>query len=197
MDFGLNIHVREGDDNGPDIEGARVFVEPIPTLTGANGVALVEEFLLTVTKVGFRSYVRQPYHRPNLDGEVPISLQRASQAVHIPPGPLNEDRVHDVVMFTAREFPHLIEVFDTDEKALVAAEEMLLRIIWHMHLAGFQCGRQRNPSNVISSDKLTVFVEGAWHAYDVMSLGFAGRATTMQCIEVGSPNVVPHPGVAD
>ena len=42
-------------------------------------------------------------------------------------------------------------------------------MIWHLHLAGFQAGRQRNPSGAISIDKLTIVhqrrVEGVRHLH--------------------------------
>lgn len=116
---------------------------------------------------------------------------------HVPPGPLTADRAQQVVFATAAEFPRLTAVFPTDQQASNAATELLLRMIWHLHLAGYQAGRQRNPSGLISGDKLTILINGGWHAYDVMSLGFAGRATTVQFLEIGSPVYVPEPGIPD
>jgi hypothetical protein len=116
---------------------------------------------------------------------------------HVPDGPLTESRASDVVFATGREFPGLTAVFDSDEGALNAARELLLRTIWHLHLAGYQAGRQKNPSGAISDDKLCIFVNGGWHAYDVFSLGFRGRATTVQFVEVGSPNPQAEGGIPD
>lgn len=118
-------------------------------------------------------------------------------SVHVPAGPLTEDRARDVVMATAKEFPGLTAVFDSDEGAVNAARELLLRTIWHLHLAGYDAGRQKNPSGAISDDKMTIFVNGAWHAYDIFSLGFRGRATTVQFLEVGSPNPLAEGGIPD
>jgi hypothetical protein len=116
---------------------------------------------------------------------------------HIPPGPATADRASQVVFGTASEFPHLTRVFPTDGQALGAAEELLLRTIWHLQLAGIQAGRQRNPSGAISNDKIAIFVNGGWHVYDIFSLGFAGRATTVQFFEVPAPNHVPNGGIPD
>jgi hypothetical protein len=116
---------------------------------------------------------------------------------HIPPGPATTDRASQVVFGTAAEFPHLTRVFGSDSQAIGAAEELLRRTIWHLHLAGFQAGRQRNPSGAISNDKLTILIGGSWHVYDVYSLGYAGRATNVQFFEVPAPNHVPDGGIPD
>jgi hypothetical protein len=115
---------------------------------------------------------------------------------HVPPGPLSASRAEAVVFGTFDEFPGLHAVFNSDGEAEGAAEELLLRTIWHLQLAGFQAGRQRNPSGVISKDKLTINI-GGWHVYDVYSLGFAGRATTVQFLEVPLPSHVPDGGIPD
>jgi hypothetical protein len=102
-----------------------------------------------------------------------------------------------VVYATSDEYPWLTDTFSSDDQASAASTELLLRTIWHLQLAGFQAGRQRNPSGLISGDKLTILIGGSWHAYDTMSLGYAGRATTVQFLEIGSPNYVPDSGIAD
>ena len=89
---------------------------------------------------------------------------------------------------TAREFPHLTSVFGSEGEAVGAADQLLRRTIWHLQLAGYQASGQKNPSGAISSDKLTIFVNGGWHVYDVYSLGVGGRATTVQFFEVPLPN---------
>ena len=112
-------------------------------------------------------------------------------------GPLNTTTAEAIVRGTAEELPWLTAVFPTDDGATNAAEELLLRTIWHLQLAGFQAGRQQNPSGAISKDKLTIMIDGSWHSYDVYSLGYAGRATTVQFMEVWPPNYVPSPGIPD
>ena len=116
---------------------------------------------------------------------------------HVGPGTLSANRAEQVVLATAREFPRFTRVFGSDQEALDAAAELLRRTIWHMQLAGYQAARQRNPSGLISSDKLSIFVDGAWHCYDIFSLGFAGRASVVQFLEVPLPNPVQDPGIPD
>jgi hypothetical protein len=94
------------------------------------------------------------------------------------------------VFATAREFSNLTAVFGSEGEAVGAADQLLRRTIWHLQLAGFNAARQKNPSGAISSDKVSIFIDGGWHCYDIFSLGSAGRATTVQFIEVPLPNPV-------
>ena len=130
-------------------------------------------------------------------GPAPAPVPNPVSPFHVGPGPLSEERAEQVVRNTGREFPHLTRVFPTDAEALDAASELLRRTIWHLQLAGYQAARQRNPSGLISQDKMTIFVNGSWRAYDIFSLGFAGRATTVQFLPIGGANPVPDPGLAD
>jgi hypothetical protein len=116
---------------------------------------------------------------------------------HVAPGPLSVDRASQVVYGTACEFPQLLVAFPTDSQATDAAVQLLLRTIWHLHLAGFQAGRQRNPSGTEGADKLTIFIDGSWHAYDIFSLGYAGVATQVHFLEVFPPSYVPEAGIPD
>ena len=116
---------------------------------------------------------------------------------HVGPGPLSESRASDVVFATAREFPHLTSVFGSEGEAVGAADQLLRRTIWHLQLAGYQASGQQNPSGAVSSDKLTIFINGGWHVYDVYSLGVAGRATTVQFFEVPAPNPYPRNLIPD
>ena len=71
-------------------------------------------------------------------------------------------------------------------------------MIWHLQLAGFQAGRQKNPSGAISGDKMTIFVDGAWHAFDVFrSVGTAGFATEVIFLEVFPPSTLADGGIPD
>lgn len=116
---------------------------------------------------------------------------------HVPPGPLTVDRAQQVVFATAAEFPNLMAVFATDAEAEGAAEQLLLRTIWHLHLAGYQAARQRNPSGAISKDKLTILINGAWQAYDIFRLGSARVATQVQFLLTSPANPVADPGIPD
>lgn len=121
----------------------------------------------------------------------------AGPAGHVGPGPLSEARASQVVQATAREFPGLVAVFGSEGEAVGAADVLLRRTIWHLQLAGFNAARQKNPSGAISSDKVSIFIDGAWHCYDIYSLGVAGRATTVHFLEVPLPNPVADGGIPD
>ena len=86
---------------------------------------------------------------------------------HVAPGPLTVERASQVVFATANEFPWLSAPYPSDSQAVAASEELLRRTIWHLQLAGFQSGRQRNPSGALSNDKLTIAINGTWRAYDI------------------------------
>ncbi len=113
------------------------------------------------------------------------------------PTNLTTDHARQIVLDTANEFYNLTRVFSTDRAATDAATELLGRVIWHLQQAGFQAGKQRNPSGVISGDKVTILIEGQWHIYDIFSLGFAGRATTVQFVELTGADPVPDNGIPD
>jgi hypothetical protein len=117
---------------------------------------------------------------------------------HVGPGPLTADRARAVINATANEFPNLTSPRNTTDEGVAAAQELLRRMIWHLQLAGFQAGRQRNPSGALSNDKLTIFIDGAWHAYDVFNdLGAPGVPMKVQFFEVAPANYVPDPGIPD
>jgi len=114
------------------------------------------------------------------------------------------NRARQIVEQTAAEFPGDFAVFPTDQEALDAAIDFLLRAIWHLNLGGhgdnptpFTAGRQRNPSGLISNDKICVQINGVFRAFDIMTLGFANHATTLNWQEIGSPNYVPDAGKPD
>ena len=78
------------------------------------------------------------------------------------------------------------------------AEELLRRMIWHLQLAGYDAGRQRNPSGAISNDKLTVFINGSWHAYDCFrNLGTPGIPIDVIFLEVFPAGHVNDGGIPD
>ena len=116
---------------------------------------------------------------------------------HTPPGAVDTTQALAVITATAAEYPSLVSTFPTDAEALTAADELLRRILWHLQIAGFQAGRQRNPSGLISQDKITLFLGGAWHAYDIFTLGYAGHPTTVHLFEISGANSVPDTGIPD
>ena len=91
----------------------------------------------------------------------------AENTHHVGPGPLAMWRVEQAVNATADEFPGLIAARGSESEAVAAAVELLRRTVWHLRHAGFEAGRQKNPSGAISGDKLSVFADGGWHAVDI------------------------------
>jgi hypothetical protein len=127
---------------------------------------------------------------------------QVGNACHVGPGPLTASRASDIVYGCGSEFPGLLAVFSSEEQAVAAAEQLLLRTIWHLKLAGFQAARQRNPSGLISNDKLNIFIDGAYHVYDIYTLGFAGTATKIAGLNDVCPDLlcsqpVPENGIPD
>jgi hypothetical protein len=114
------------------------------------------------------------------------------------PGPLSRARAEQVVHATGNEHAHLTTPRPTSDEAIAAAEELLLRMIWHLQLAGFEAARQRNPSGAISNDKLTIVTDGAWRAYDVfLDYGQPNQTTRVIFYEVFPASPLPYPGVPD
>jgi hypothetical protein len=117
---------------------------------------------------------------------------------YVPNEEISEERMRDIVFGTGDEFPHLTNVFSTEGQAVAAAEELLLRMIWHLQQAGFNAARQRNPSGAISNDKFTIFIRNSWRTYDVMRLGSGGVATDVsEPQDVGAPDPQPNAGIPD
>jgi hypothetical protein len=120
----------------------------------------------------------------------------ANPSKHIGGAALDTTRAERIVYATGEEFPCLLAVFPTEDEAIINAEQLLRRMIWHLRAAGFQANRQRNPSGLISNDKLTINI-GGWHVYDVMTLGYAGVAGRVTFNEVPLPDPVPDTGIPD
>ena len=117
---------------------------------------------------------------------------------HVPAGPLTAARAEQVVKATGNEYPGLLGPRGTADESIAASEQLLRRMIWHLQLAGYQAGRQQNPSGAISNDKLTIFIEGGWRAFDVFrNLGAAGQTTEVIFYEVFPAHSVPDGGIAD
>jgi hypothetical protein len=117
---------------------------------------------------------------------------------HVQHGPLNADQASQVVFATGREFPNLTAAPSSESDGLARAEELLLRTIWHLQLAGFDAARQRNPSGAISNDKLTILIDGAWRAYDIFrDVGRPGVPIDLIFIEVFPAGPLAYPGIPD
>jgi hypothetical protein len=74
--------------------------------------------------------------------------------------------------------------------------ELLLRTIWHLRQFGFTAGRQRNPSGIISTDKIAVVEDGVLRCFDVYSGAYTVPMVT-QGLQVSPANLVDDPGIAD
>lgn len=87
---------------------------------------------------------------------------------HVAPGsPLTAVTVGQIICGTGFEYESLKAAAVDQPTRDTNQLELLLRIIWHLNLAGFTAGRQINPSGAISGDKITVQVDGTFRAYDV------------------------------
>ncbi len=95
-------------------------------------------------------------------------------------------------------FPSLIAPRRSESDAVAAAVDLLRRTIWHLRHAGFEAGRQKNPSGAISGDKLTVFADGGWHAVDIFyDYGAPGVPIKVIFLEVFPASPVADEGVPD
>src|SRR4051812_40635735 len=122
----------------------------------------------------------------------------ASNPYHVGAGPLTAERAEIVVRATGNEFPHLTAPRGSEAEGVAAAQELLRRMVWHLRLAGYDAGRQRNPSGAISNDKLTVFINGSWHAYDCFrNLGAPGIAVDVIFFEVFPAGHIDDGGIPD
>jgi len=74
------------------------------------------------------------------------------------------------------------------------AEELLRRTIWRLNQAGIVSGRQRNPSGLLSRDKLCVRLTDGDHAYDLYGLQ---TPLSFSFGEVFPPNLVADEGIPD
>jgi len=117
---------------------------------------------------------------------------------HVGPGPVSMMRAEQVVNATADEFPGLTVSRGSEGEAQAAATELLRRVIWHLRHAGFEAGRQKNPSGAISGDKLTVFADGSWRAVDIFyDYGTPGVPVKVIFWEVFPANPVADEGIPD
>jgi hypothetical protein len=117
---------------------------------------------------------------------------------HVGPGPLSVARARQVLDATSAEFPWLSGPQPTPDASFNATAELLRRMIWHLQVAGYQAARQRNPSGGISKDKLTIFIDGQWHAYDVfIAVGTPGVPANINMLEVYPASPVADTGIPD
>lgn len=113
-------------------------------------------------------------------------------------GVLSGVRAGQIIGGTANEWAALRNVTATVAERQANAEALLLRIIWHLKQAGFSAGRQRNPSGLISPDKLAVEVDGVIRAYDLF-ISYDDNTIAMQVAgnEVPGAQLVDDAGLPD
>jgi hypothetical protein len=140
------------------------------------------------------------------DYSKPIAFELEPQGGHVSPDAfadpggdsLSEEYAEAIVYGCGDEFPETLAVYGSTEAAELAAEELLLRTIWHLRLAGFNAAQQRNPSGAISRDKMNIFIRGTWRTYDLFSLGIAGVPTRITGLgRVFPENPIANDGIPD
>lgn len=82
--------------------------------------------------------------------------------------PLSFFTAGQIVGGTGNEFPHLLDPVATVEIRRANILTMRLRIIWHLQLAGFTAGQNRNPSGAVGINAVTFQVDGVWRAFQVI-----------------------------
>lgn len=98
---------------------------------------------------------------------------------------------------TANEYPLLTAPAIDAPTREAQNEELVRRMIWHLNQDGFVAGRQRNPSAVISKDKLTVGIGGETIAYDVFQGVDFSDAVPVQAQRVCPADYVADAGIPD
>lgn len=131
-------------------------------------------------------------------GNAPSGCANAGANGHLPAGTsLDATAIGMIVCGVGHEFPAL-SAAAVDQATRDANQAQLLgRVIWHLQLAGFQAGKQRNPSQAISGDKVTVLVGGGYHAYDIFTGPPFNQPLTVKCDEVVPADYVPDGGIPD
>lgn len=132
------------------------------------------------------------------DGLGAQGCTQAGSTGHVTAGtPLTAVTAGQIVCGTANEFSSLLAPVVDQATRDANALELLERMIWHLQLAGFTAGRQRNPSGVLSTDKLTVQIDGVMRAYDVMSLTDYTLPLTSHMVQVFPASYVVDGGTPD
>lgn len=126
-----------------------------------------------------------------------IGCQAAGGTGHDTGGLLNAIRAGQIVCGTGHEFPALLNPVATSAERDANLEEMILRMIWHLHQAGFTAGRQKNPSGAISKDKLCVVVDGVTRAYDIFTGVDPSQPVPTHMNEVAPANLQDDAGLPD
>jgi hypothetical protein len=131
------------------------------------------------------------------DGEANAGVADAPGSGHVGVVPLDAYNAGRIIGGTANEFPLLLAPTADDATRDSFMEELLRRMIWHLQLAGFTSGRQRNPSSAISKDKLTIEIGGETVAYDCFTGVDHTQAIPVHADRVCPADYVADPGIAD
>lgn len=136
--------------------------------------------------------------KPDDGGQADAGFSAGLPSGHDSGGLLTALRAGQIAGGTFNEFAALRNPTATVEERLTNAEEMIRRMIWHLQKAGFEAGRQKNPSGRISKDKLAVTVDGVSIAYDLF-IDLEGFTTQMRghMGSVGKGNMQSDAGIAD
>lgn len=131
-------------------------------------------------------------------GAVQEGINAGIPSGHDTGGVLSGVRAGQIIGGTATEWAALCIVTPDVPTRQANAEALLLRIIWHLHQAGFVAGRQRNPSGLISPDKMCVEVDGVIRAYDIF-ISYDNNTIPLQVAgnEVAPAQLVDDPGLPD
>jgi hypothetical protein len=102
-----------------------------------------------------------------------------------------------VIGGTAHEFPALVAPAPDQPTRDANQAELLSRIIWHLQQKGFTAGKQRNPSGIVSGDKIALIEDGQLRAFDIFTSPSFDAVLTVQAIQVSPANLVSDSGTAD
>jgi uncharacterized membrane protein YgcG len=115
-----------------------------------------------------------------------------------PGGELTEDRARKIACGTGDEWSVLRAPTANLADRETNAEQLTLRIIWHLAQGGYTVGRQRNPSTAISKDKIALVVGTETLAIDLYA-SFDAYTSTLrtQWVHVTPADLVADAGIPD
>jgi hypothetical protein len=154
----------------------------------------VENRLTAAGLIGPDGQAAQPADSDN--GETARGVADAGADGDIGTGELTAYRAGLIIGGTANEYPALVAVAADQATRDANQLELLLRTIWHLNQAGFTAGRQRNPSGLLSQDKIAVVEAGVTRAFDVYT-GTFDVVMTVQALQVAPANLVADSGTPD
>lgn len=112
--------------------------------------------------------------------------------------PLTAYTAGQIVCGVAQEFPALFQVVADQPTRDANTLEIRERIIWHLQLAGFTAGQQKNPSGVISPVRVCVRTDdGVMHLYKYMTDADFTQPLVIRMTPDSPPNFVPDGGTHD